>query len=82
MDYYCNTCDKTNKTKSKSKHFQSLTHNEFEKCIRTKHTIQNTNYFDIAEIFNEYIKNHNKKFDLYLVEYDFILVFERLLSSY
>ena len=30
---------KTIKIKSKSKHLQSLTQNEIEKCIQTKHTI-------------------------------------------
>ena len=34
MEYYCDVCDRTIKIKSKSKHLQSLTHNELEKCIR------------------------------------------------
>ena len=74
MDYYCHACDKTIKIKSKTKHLQSLTHNEFEKCIRLKHTIQNPDFFDMAELFNEYITDHNKKFDLYFVKSDFKLV--------
>ena len=41
-----------------------------------KNTIQNPDSFDIDGIFNEYIKNHNKKFELYLVKYDFELIFE------
>ena len=28
MDYYCDVCDKTIKIKSKSRHLQSLTHEE------------------------------------------------------
>ena len=76
MDYYCNVCDGIIKIESKNKLLQSLTHNEFEKCIRKKHTNENLDFFDIDRIFNDYITNHNKKFVLYLVEYDFKLVFE------
>ena len=34
MDYYGHICDKTVTIKSKGKHFQSHTHNEFEKLSR------------------------------------------------
>ena len=77
MDYFRDVCDKTTKTKSKSKHHKSLTHNEIENCTRTKNTIENPNFFHKDEIFTNYITNHIKKFNLYLVEYDFSLVFER-----
>ena len=30
MSYYCDVCDKTIKLKSKSRHFKSNDHNEFE----------------------------------------------------
>ena len=55
MDYYCDICDETNKIKSKNKHLQRLTHNEFEKCIRIKHFIGYPNFFDTDAIFNQYI---------------------------
>ena len=29
MDYYCDVCDKSLKPKSKNKHLQSITQNEF-----------------------------------------------------
>ena len=53
MDSYCNVCDRLFKIKSKRKLFQSLTHKEFEKSIRMKHPIQDHDFFDIDEIFNE-----------------------------
>ena len=68
-------CDKTIKLKSKSNHLKTLTQDEFEKCIRIKHTIENPKIFGIVKIFNDYIIKHNKKFDLYLVKCDFKLVF-------
>ena len=76
MDYFCDLCDKTFKIKSKSKHHKSLAHTDFEKCIRIKNTIQNPDFFHIDEIFTNYISNYNKKFDFYLVKYDFNLVLD------
>ena len=57
MEYYCDVRDKTTKTKSKSKHLRSLTQNEFDKCIRIKHTIKNPDFFDLDDFFNENITN-------------------------
>ena len=76
MEYYTDVCEKTTKIQSEDKRLQSLTHIEFKKCIRINHTIQNPDFFDIDEIFNGYILNHNKKFDSYLVKNDFKLVFD------
>ena len=75
MNYYCNVCDKTIKTTSKSKHLQSLTQNKFEKCIRIKQNVDNPDFSDIDEIFNNFIINHNEKIESYLVKFDFKLVF-------
>ena len=76
MDYYCDVCDKTIKINSQSKPLKSVTHNEFEKCVRIKHTIENPDFFALDSIFKDYITNHNKRFDLYVVESVFNLVFD------
>ena len=57
MDYYCDACDKTIKIKSENKHIQGITHNEFDKYIRIKHTIENPVFFDINKISPVTIKN-------------------------
>ena len=75
MDYSCYVCDEAIKTKFKNKHLQSITPNEFDKCIRVKFTIENHDVFDIDEKFKEYITNHNKKFDLQLAAYEFKPIF-------
>ena len=46
--------------KSKRKHLQSKTHDELEESIRIKHATEDPDFFDMDEIFNEYINNHNK----------------------
>ena len=70
---YCDYCDKTVKIKLKNEHFKSLTNNEFEKNFWTKHTIQNIGFFHIVSVLNNYITNHNTKFQLYCVKDDFLL---------
>ena len=54
---------------------QSLTHNEFEKCIRVKHIIQNPDFSDIESIFYEDITSQNKNFELHLFDFDLKLLF-------
>ena len=73
MDYYCDVCDKTKKIKSNNKHLQNLPHIEPDKCMKTKHSNKKTDFFDINEVFSDYITNHKKINDLHLVIYDFNL---------
>ena len=44
MRYYCSICDRTIQLKSKSKHFISLTHEDYDKFIRINRTIQISNF--------------------------------------
>ena len=61
MSYYCSVCDKTIKHKSKTNHFKSLFHKEFDRCKQIKLTILNPdiNKIDNAatRIFLNIIKN-------------------------
>ena len=74
-NYFSFVCDRTINIKSKNIHPKSLTHNQNEKSIRNNHTSKNSNFFDIDKIFNDYIANHNKKFDSCLFKWEFKLVF-------
>ena len=76
IEYYWDVCDKSINVEGKKKHVQFLTHNEFEKCIQTKHTIEEPDFFDVDAIFHEYITNHNKNFDLYPNKCHFKLFFD------
>ena len=75
MDYYCSTCDKYIKLKSKYKHFKSETHNEFDRCKHEVIANTNPNIDKIDELFCAYIIEHNKKFDHFFVRCQFKLVF-------
>ena len=72
MDYFCHVCEKIMGLELKNVHLKSLTHIQYETCIRINESIQNPDFFDIDRISNDYITNHNKKYDLYLVECDLI----------
>ena len=77
MKRYCEEIDMSGKLESKNKRVQSLTHNDYAKWIRIKHTIDNLDFFDIEKIFIDYMTNHNKKSDLYLVIYDSKIVLDK-----
>ena len=59
----------------------SISHLQRENHIRTKYTITNSSFFDIDKISNDYITNHNKKYYLFLIKCDFILVFNNDFSK-
>ena len=67
-------CLKNIKTKNKNNHFKSKSHIEFDngkhKILSHKDIIIN----DVDEAFYLYIIEHNKKFDSYLIKYQFKLV--------
>ena len=46
-----------------------------EKYVLTKHKIKDPSFFDLDEISNDYITNHNKKYFLFLIKCDFKLIF-------
>ena len=49
----------------------------FKNCIQKKHTIENPDFFDIYQIFNDYIADHYKNFEFFLVKYDVTLVLDK-----
>ena len=75
MSCYCDVCDKTIKVKSKKNHLKSLSHKEFDKCKHIKLTIKNPDINKIDNAVYEYIIEHNKKYDYYLIKCDFKIVF-------
>ena len=58
----------------KNESFISISQLQYEKCFRLNHTIKNPKFFDIDKIYNDFITNHNRKFDSYFVECGFKLV--------
>ena len=48
-----------------------ISHTKAEKPFRIKHTIENPESFVIDKLSNDYITNHNKKYNLFRVKCDF-----------
>ena len=72
---YCDVSDKSPKFKSIYKHLHSLTHNEFERSVKTKTAITNPDCFDIDSICNDYVTTHIENFDLNHIKFALELVF-------
>ena len=75
MDYYCDVCDKFVEPKSKSKHFKSNMHKEFDKCKHMELTIENPKLDNIDEIFYAYNIQHYKQYGHFLIKCHFRLNF-------
>ena len=78
MNTYCSLCDETFKLESKNIHLKSFLYIQNKKSRRINQTIKNLAFFDIDRRFNEYITNHNKKFESYLLKCEFKLDFNNL----
>ena len=75
MDYYFDVCIIFIEPESKYENFKSNTQKEFDKCKHKELTIENIDIKDVDKAFHEYIIEHNRKYDYYLVECDFRIVF-------
>ena len=75
MRYYCDNCLRDNKTKSKYSHLKSKHHEEFEKYKHIILSLKNVDSKDVDEILYLYIKDHDKKFNHYLIKGEVKLVF-------
>ena len=52
-----------------------ISHTQTEKPFRIKHTIKNPDFFVTDKLSKDYITNHNKKYNLFLVKCDSNLIF-------
>ena len=75
MSYFFDICDKTIQLKSKNNRFIYLSHKEFDRCKHITLTIKNPDTNEIDNTIYKFIIQFNKKYDYYLIKYDFKLVF-------
>ena len=59
----------------------TLLHTQTEQPFRIKNTIKNPNFFVIDKISNDYIANHNKKYNVFLIKCGFKLIFNNDFSK-
>ena len=56
-------------------HFKPNIHKEIDKCINKLLSLKGIDINDVDKAFYLYIIEHNKKFDVYLVKCQIVLVF-------
>ena len=77
MDLLCRLCDRSiidNEFEYK-KYLTSL-RKENDKSFFKKYTINNINLDDVNKVLNDYISSHNKNFDFYFINCEFVLEFD------
>ena len=75
MSYYCEICLRDIKKKSKHYHLKSKPQKDFGKYKHIVLSLKNVDIKDVDEILYLYMKDHNKKFNHYLLKGEFKLVF-------
>ena len=60
---------------------KDISHTQTEISFRIKRTIENPKFFLIDKISNDYISNHKKKHNLFLIIYDFKSIFNNDISN-
>ena len=55
----------------KNKYHDSLSEHEYVKSIHIEKKIKNPYYFNIDELFKDFITHYNEKLGLYVVKYGF-----------
>ena len=77
MKYSCLLSDKSICTKSRYKHFKSISHKSHEKSIIKRYIILHPIFHEVCSILRRYIKKHNEKH----VEFDVRCVLKLLTTT-
>ena len=76
MDFLCKVCVREI-LENESERTQDIAtlRKGYDRCLYTKHTINNVILDEFDKILNQYISHHKKKFDLYIYKLTFSLEF-------
>ena len=76
MDLLCEVCDRS-MIENESKYDNYLaTLRKKAKSFYKKYTINNINLDEVNKILNDYISTHNKNFDFYFINCEFVIEFD------
>ena len=77
MDFLCEVCDRSI-IENESEDYNHLTTllKKDDKSLYKKHTINNVNLDEVNKILNDYISSHNKYFDVYFINCEFVIEFD------
>ena len=80
MGYYCELCNKSIAWKYKKRHFKSQLHLDNEKAIVNKFSIKTPELSQINNIVKGYVNDYNRKFEYYMDECIWNLMFDNGVS--
>ena len=77
MDFLCKVCDRSI-IENESKYFEYLAAlgKKNHKILYNKYTINNVNLDEVNKLINDYISTHNKSFDFYFINCEFVIEFD------
>ena len=83
MDFFCKVCDKSIfESESEYNNYTATLTKRYDKSFYKKYTTINPNLNEVDKILNEYITKHIKKFDVYLINCEFDIVFDNNLKTH
>ena len=76
MDLLCERCDRSIiENESEYTNYLTSVRKKDDKSLYKKYTINNVNLDEVNKILKDYISSHNKDFDLYFINCEFIIEF-------
>ena len=82
MDLLCEVCDRLIvENESEYNKYVATLRKENDKSIYKKYVINNVNLDDVDKILNDYVRIHNKKFDLYLIKCEFSILLDNFTTN-
>ena len=79
--YHCNICDESMLLKSAKKHIQSRKHQYLAQSYEYVEFFENVNIENVDSIYNNFIKEHNRRFRKYTVQCQFNFHFDNCLPG-
>ena len=77
MDYLCQVCDREIiENESEYKNYIASLRKKDDKNIYKKYSINNINMDEVDKILKDYVRTHNKKFDIYFIFGEFKIQFD------
>ena len=77
MSFLCEVCDRSIIEKeSESFNYLGTLCKEDDKSVYKKCTNININFNEVNKILNDYISTHNKEFDFYFINCEFVIEFD------
>ena len=77
MDLLCKICDRSIiENQSEYMNYLTTLRKKDDKSLYEKYTINNIILDEVNKVLNDYISNHNKYFDFYFINCEFIIEFD------